>query len=353
MSPTRIWKILRKDLALGPRSPFFLFAVLLPIVLTVVLQAAFGALFAPPPRLALVEEASSEITASLMRHEGIELVLLEDAEQLRHRVQSNDFDVGLVLPQGFDDAVQSGQKPVLRLFVSGESYVSDRFVIQATILAAVREVAGEISPVGVEPVILGEQAPPLSLRLVPVIVFYALVMAGVFIPGASLVQEKEQGTLTAMVVSPVRTSEVLIGKWALGFLFASAMSAVTLFLNDAMGTSPLEVILVLLVAAALTSMLGVLFGVLSKDSAMFFGLTKGVGLLLFAPVLFYLFPDWPRWIARVFPLYWIIEPIWRVSVMGEPIRTVWREIVMALAITAVMIPFLVGLARRMHAKLAR
>jgi ABC-2 type transport system permease protein len=353
MNPTRTWKILHKDLALGPRSPFFLFALLLPIALTLLLQSAFGALFAPPPRLALVDEGASEISAFLAHYEAIEVVRLPEADELRRRVEANDFDVGLILPQGFDDAVRDGQRPVLPLFVGGESYASDRFILQATVLAAVRALAGDISPAEVQQVILGEEGIPLSLRLVPVIVFYALVMAGVFVPGASLVQEKEQGTLTAMAVTPVRASEVLLSKWALGFFLASAMSAATLLLNGVMGTRPLEVALVLLVAAALTSMLGVLFGVLSKDSAAFFGLTKGVGLLLFAPVLFYLFPDWPQWIARIFPLYWIIEPVWHVSVMGEPIRAVWREIAVALAFTGGMVPVLVLLARRMNANPSR
>nr|MDA3935557.1 ABC transporter permease [Actinomycetota bacterium] len=65
MSLGRIWKVLRKDLALGPRSPFFLYAIILPFALTLVFQVAFGSLFEPSPRLGIVDDGSSEITARI------------------------------------------------------------------------------------------------------------------------------------------------------------------------------------------------------------------------------------------------------------------------------------------------
>ncbi|MDP2401556.1 MAG: hypothetical protein Q8M66_06215, partial [Actinomycetota bacterium] len=115
---------------------------------------------------------------------------------------------------------------------------------------------------------------------------------------------------------------------------------------------PHEVLFVLLVGAVLVSMIGLLVGVVSKDSTVMFGLIKGIGVLLFAPAVFYLFPDWPQWIAKLFPLYWVIEPIWRVSVMGESITGVWFELGVALAISAALLPAIVWLARRMQAQMA-
>ena len=50
MSLKQIWSILRKDLKLGPRNTFFLFAVIMPVALTFIFQVAFGSLFDPKPR---------------------------------------------------------------------------------------------------------------------------------------------------------------------------------------------------------------------------------------------------------------------------------------------------------------
>jgi len=352
MSPTRVLKVLRKDFAMGPRSPFFLYALVLPVVLTVLFQFAFGSLFEPKPRLGIVDGGSSEITAAMEAAEGIELTLLDDAEELKRRVEANDLDAGLVLPAGFDAAVRDGSRPLLEFYIGGESYASNRIILMVTALDSIREVEGGIAPVEVEVVSFGEEGLPLTLRLVPIIVFYALVLAGVAVPGSSLVEEKEKGTLMAILVTPVKVSEVLTAKWLLGLSLTFVMAVVTLALNGALGTRPLDVLLVILVASLLVSMLGLLVGVVSKDATMMFGIIKGAGVILFAPVLWYLFPNWPQWIAKLFPLYWIIEPIWRVSVMGESLGAVWFELAIALGIVAAMLPLIVMLARRMQAQMA-
>lgn len=352
MSLTRTWKILRKDLALGPRSPVFLWAIVLPFALTLILQVAFGALFEPKPRMGIVDEGASAITSAMKRAEGIKVTVLDDEEELKRLVEANDLDAGLVLPAGFDDAVRAGEKPTLQFYISGESYASNRIILTVTTIDLVRELEGTPAPVTVKVVNFGEAGLPMSVRLVPVIVFYALVIAGLFLPGSSIVEEKEQGTLTAMLVTPVKTAEVLAAKWLLGLLLASVMAVATLALNGALGPNWLEVVAVALVAAALAGVLGVLVGVVAKDSAMMFGIVKGTGIFLFAPAIFYVFPEWPQWIAKLFPLYWIIDPIWQVSVLGEPISGVWQELAVAVGITVALGALAARLARRMEAQLA-
>lgn len=352
MSLSRIFKVLRKDFALGPRSAPFLYMVMLPILLTVLFQSAFGSLFAPQPRLGIVDSGDSAITRSIDELEGIELTLLTDTADLKEQVEANDLDAGLVLPAGFDEAVRAGEQPPLEFFIGGESYASNRIILTVTALDVIRDLENTDAPVEVEVVSFGDEALPINLRLVPIIVFYALVMAGVFVPASSLVEEKEQGTLMALLVTPVKASEVLVSKWTFGVLLATVMSGVTLGLNSALGSRPLDVLVVLVVGACLTSMIGLLVGVVSKDSTVMFGLIKGMGIVLFAPAVFYLFPDWPQWIAKLFPLYWVIEPIWQVSVMGESLGTVWFEVLVALGISVFMLPIIVWLARRMQSQMA-
>jgi ABC-2 type transport system permease protein len=347
-----MWKVLKKDLALGPRSPIFLWAIVLPFALTLILQVAFGSLFDPEPRLGIVDQGSSEITAAIEGMDGIELALLDDVEELKARVEGNDLDAGLVLAAGFDEAVRDGEKPALEFYIGGESYASNRIILTVTTIDLVRELEGSDAPVIVNVVNFGQAGLPISVRLVPVVVFYALVIAGLFVPGSNLVEEKEQGTLMAMLVTPVKTGEVLMAKWLLGVILATILAVVTLLLNSAVGPNWFHVGLVVLVAAMLSAMLGVVAGVFAKDSAIMFGIVKGTGLFLFAPALFYIFPEWPQWIAKIFPLYWIINPVWQVSVMGESIATVWGEIAVALAITAGLGALAWWLAKRMQAQMA-
>jgi len=352
MSFSRFAKILRKDLALGPRSPIFLWMILLPVVLTLILQVAFGSLFNPKPRLGIIDEGDSEITAQVERMEGIELTLLDDTEELKSRVEANDLDAGLVLQAEFDEAVRAGTQPELQFYVSGESYASNRIILTVTAIDLVREIEGSEAPVTVEVVSYGSAGLPISVRLVPVIVFYALTMAGIFVPGSNLVEEKEQGTLMALLVTPVRIGEVLAAKWSLGVLLASVMAAATLLLNQALGANWWQVLVVVLVAGALSSMIGLLIGTFAKDSTIMFGVVKGLGIFLFAPTLFYIFPEWPQWIAKLFPLYWILEPIWTVAIMGGSLSDVWVELTVAVGITVALVPLVGMVARRVQTEMA-
>lgn len=352
MSLSRMWKVLRKDLALGPRSPIFLWAIILPFALTLILQVAFGSLFDPQPRLGIVDDGDSYITESVTEMDGVDVTLLEDEAELKRLVEENDLDAGLILPAGFDDAVRDGERPELQFFIGGESYASNRIILTVTTLDLVREIEGSEAPVVVDIVNFGDAGLPISIRLVPVIVFYALVIAGLFVPGSNLVEEKEHGTLMAMLVTPVKTADVLVAKWLLGVLLASVMAVASLALNGVLGSNWFEVILVVIVAAMLSAALGVVAGVFAKDSSIMFGIVKGAGIFLFAPAIFYVFPEWPQWIAKLFPLYWIIEPIWQVSVMGESIGTVTGELAIALGITAALGVLAAWLARRMQAQMA-
>jgi ABC-2 type transport system permease protein len=267
-------------------------------------------------------------------------------------VRLNDYDAGLVLPANFDREIRSGEKPLLELFVSGESLASNRLIIAVTTLDFVRDVEGTVPPVKVEVVDLGREALPLSLRLVPIIMMYALLVAGVFVPGSSLVDEKEKGTLSAVLVTPVRPSEVLLAKALLGTLLAFVMAAITLAMNRALGSRPLDLVLVLFVAAAVSATLGLVAGEFAKDSTVLFSIIKGTGWFLMAPVIFYLFPDWPQWIAKLFPMYWVIDPIWQIAVLNKSLADVWWEVLVAVGILVVLIPVVGLLSRRMVVKLA-
>ncbi len=339
MNMGRVMRMLRKDLWLGPRKTFFLFAVTMPVVLTLIFQVAFGTLFAPSLRLGIVDYGESALTSGFLETAGIQVTMLNEAEELKNKVEQNDLDAGLILDAGFDAAVNAGERPLLEMYIGGESLAANRIVFIITGVDLVRGLAAAESmlPVEVEIITSGEEGLPIAVRLIPLIMFYALVIAGVFVPGSGLVEEKENSTLTALLVTPVNRSEVLAAKWMLGFILCTVMAAATLFLNQAFGPRPLEVMLVIAVAAALNSAIGLLAGIFSRTSASFFALVKGAGFFLFVPVIFYIFPEWPRWIAMIFPLYWIIEPIWQVSIMGEPLRTVWFELTIATAITAALL----------------
>lgn len=352
MSGTRVLDIVRKDLRLGPRSPVFLWVLLLPVLITLVLQLAFGSLFDPAPRLGIVDVGDSSITAAAETLDGIDLTLVDEEETLLRMVEDNDLDGGLVLPDGFDEQVRAGDRPVLQLYVGGESLASDRIVLAVTTLDLIRGVEGSTPPVDIDVVSFGKEQLPVSLRLIPAIVTYALVVAAVFLPSFSLADEREHGTIRALAISPARLSEIVAAKGVMGFLLAIPMAVFTLWLNGALQVDALPLVVVLVVGGLMMVEVGLIYGTAAANVTGVFTLIKGTGVLLLGPSIFYIFPDWPIWIAKIFPTYWVINPIFEVTVGGSGLDGIWTELAIALGIIALLLVPLGLLTRRLSRRLA-
>ena len=352
MSLARVLTVLRKDFRQGPRSPIFLWVLILPLLITLVLQVAFGDLFDAQPRIGIVDQGTSTVTTAVEEIEGIQLTLLDDVGDLKAKVEANDLDAGLVLQPGFDADVRAGARPPLEFYVGGESLASNRIILAVTTIDLVREVEGGAPPVDVELVQLGEEGVPLSVRLVPFIVMYALLIAGVFLPSFSLADEREKRTLEALVVTPVKLSEVVAAKGILGLVLAFPMAVVTLWLNSALTAQPLALIVVLAVAGLMLVEIGLIYGTASKDITGVFTLIKGTGFILLAPTIFYIFTGWPQWIAKLFPTYWVINPVYEVTINNAGLSSVWVELVIALAVAALLAVLVAVLTKRLRTKLA-
>lgn len=342
-----------KDLKLGPRSPIFLWALVLPVVITFLVRAVFGGLLEPPPRLAVVDEGASRLTEQIQQLDGIEVTILSSGADLVAGVTADDYDAGLVLGEAFDADLQGGDTPDLNFYVSGSSKASTRAILGITTLDLLRQGAGQPPIVDVVVTPLGEEDyVPVDDRLLPLVVVYAVVIAGLFLPAASLVDEREKHTLTAVLVSPTRMSEVLLGKLTLGVLLAVVMGWVTLALNDAFASQPVGMTVFLVLGAVMLGELGLMLGSWAKDSNTLFTAIKGGGLLVVMPVLFTLFPSLPQWIAQLFPTYYFLQPIYEVAVQGTSFSDHVPELAVATAICLLLVPGVVAAGRRAERRLA-
>jgi len=340
-----IGRVLRKDLRLGPRSPFILYAFVLPVLMTLLIRSVFGGLFDAKPRLAIVDLGASQVTADAMELDSIEVSLLPDADTLRSQVEAHDFDAGLVLPAGFDGAVRAGTRPEMALYIAGESLASDRVVLAVTTLDLVREVSGEPSPVQVEVISFGEESLELSVRLLPLIMIYAVAIAGAMVPALSLVEEKEQNTIDALLVSPASIREVMAAKVLLGVILAFSTGVMTLAINDAFSGEHLAIMITLLVAAFMMAEVGVILGAWAADTNTMFAAFKGGGIFLFYPVVFFIWPDLPSWIAQLGPTYYFLQPIFDLAVGGAGFADVAGDLAIGTAICLALVPAVLFMGR--------
>jgi ABC-2 type transport system permease protein len=127
---------------------------------------------------------------------------------------------------------------------------------------------------------------------------------------------------------------------------AAVMAAVTLALNGGSLAASPALIAALAVGAAMAALIGLIYGLVAPDTKALFALFKTLNLIVFAPALFYVFPDWPRWIAMLLPTYWLVDPIVRVAQEGATLTQVGASLAVGVALCVVLAVAVAGLARR-------
>lgn len=138
-----------------------------------------------------------------------------------------------------------------------------------------------------------------------------------FVIGFLLIEERDDGTLTALLVTPL--SETAYLRWRIGVPLL-ACTAVTVAAFEIAGLVPLAwpwLLAVCALAALEAPMLALFLAVFAADKVQGFALLKGVGGLLLAPAAAWFLPLPWQWAAGVVPSYWPMKAFWLV-VEGSP-----------------------------------
>ncbi|NPV87932.1 ABC transporter permease [Coprothermobacteraceae bacterium] len=347
MSTSKIVGLLKKEVVLGLRNVIFPWAIVAPLLITVVMSLLTGVFFARPPRLGIYAPGETQVI-QLARETGAMRVLqYSSAEALKDAVSQGVIDVGVIVPDGFDEAVKSGEKTTLRAYVFGESFSRNRAVIATTFGNVVRQIAGRELPLSVETVTVGEGALPIRERLFPFIVLLAAFFGGLLIPSASMIQEKQRKTLDAVMVAPVTPAEVVAAKMVVGFLVSVVTCVLTLAINRAFGAYPWHLLLAVATAAAMASAIGALAGIFLSDMATLLALWKSGALVLFFPALVYLFPKIPQIIAKFFPTYYVLEPLVQITKANVDFGAFWTNVYIGLVLDVLLLMLVFSQVKRL------
>lgn len=350
MSIRRLGILFRKDLIYGSRNIVFVFALVLPLVLSLMMGLLFGTLFNEKPKLGLVDPESSRLSAALQASEYLIVQRYETESVLLSDLSSGAVEIGLVLPTGFDAAMQSGTVSELTLFVWGQSLIKNRTTISAAVTDALVTISGRETPITINTVAVGDRAiVSWQQRLLPLVVLMSVVIGGVMVPASSMVDEKQRHTLRALTTTPMTMAEIFLTKGFMGVLLAIFSGVAILTLNGGWGSQPALLLLVLALGGTLASAFGVFLGARVKDIATLFATIKSMGILLYAPGLISLFPEnIPQWIARVFPTYYIMQPVLDISQKGAGLGDIAFDLLVLLVMIALMMGGLAVTAARLQ-----
>jgi len=167
-----------------------------------------------------------------------------------------------------------------------------------------------------------------------------------------LVDEREKRTLDAVLVTPTRMSEVLVGKGTFAVVLAVILGVVTLALNGALAGQPLTMTLILFIGSVMLMLMGLALGLWARDITTMYTAIKAGSIIIFLPVIFTLFPGLPQWIPKLVPTYYFLQPIYDIAIHGQSLGDVIPELLIAVAICIALVPLVGWVARRSEHRLA-
>jgi len=254
----------------------------------------------------------------LLGSPGLRLVAFASEAELAAAVAGEQPDapplsIGLAFPEDFLLRAARGQPATVRVYV--DALVPPE--VRHAMTSAVREVAYTLSgaplPVSLlaaEEVVLGtdrmgQQIPPRE-RFRPLLVFLVLMVEALAL--ASLIAaEVSSRTIAALLVTPVRSADILAAKGLLGTVLAFAQAFLLLLVTHSLGGNTAALLLAVLLGALLVSGIGLYTGAAGKD---FIG-TLFLGALFMFPLMIpafaLLFPGTASAWVQVLPGYGIIQ----------------------------------------------
>jgi len=338
--------LLGKEFIYGPKNFIFIMAVVIPIVLSLVVTAVFGSLFAETPRLGIYDAGDSALVEKAGQVEAISVSEFAAETELTAAVESGAIDMGIILPAGFDGALQAGQVTGIDAYIWGESLAKDRMVLGVTVASLARDVSGRTIDLTIDLVSLGDgKSVPWEDRLLPLIVLMGMFFGGTMLPATSIINEKQKKTINALAVTPATLGDIFMSKALMGVIISLAMGILVLIINQAFGTHPWLLVGVMALGSIMAVEFGLILGIFARDISTLFATIKTLGILLYAPAFVYMFPALPEWVGRVFPTFYIIQPVVAVSQRGEG----WTGVATEVYILAGLVILIAGIvALRIH-----
>lgn len=269
----------------------------------------------------------------------------------------------LVIPPDFDREHRAGLRPVLQILLDGTySNTAESALHYAHALAARYDAEQQpllrVPPAAARALTVPRvwYNPDQSTRTFMVLSMIALagMMVGAIVPAASIVREKERGTIEQLMVTPIRTGELFFAKTvptvALNSLaLLPALIVVALYDVPFRGS-----LMTLLMLTAIFQLSAVAFGVLvatvshSTQQALlltFFGLFPIMFLSgTLTPIES--MPQPLQWLSMLSPLRYYMEIVQGVFLKGSGWRELWPQAVALLAIGSTLFALATATFRR-------
>lgn len=209
--------LVRKDLLTILYHPYHLISLLVPLFISIVFLFLIPSLDSLETiEVVLFDAGSSLLPEALETIPELSITRVGSATAVSQAL-NDQATAGLVIPEGFDTAVATGQSPELTIYLNSGARSSN--IAQAQRLLA-ETIASLRNPAPAAQITWAEQQPHGAVPGFPSIenyLFTAMILLSIALVGCSLLpqllhEEQEKGALQALNASPVTLTDSVLGK---------------------------------------------------------------------------------------------------------------------------------------------
>jgi ABC-2 type transport system permease protein len=338
---TRIIKaLLKKDIRLFVSNRFYFILTAVGLIFYV------GAYFILPSKvdeklsLAMYASVMPPAFAQVLHQEGAEIHLFADENALKQAVLDGDYQVAIALPPDIMDTWKAGGKPKIAVYYStiAPPEISSAIVLLVKELSYAQtgqtlNFVTDVETLGTDT--LGAQI-ALRDRMRPLLAVFMLLFEVLTL--ASLITvEIEQGTARALLVTPMRVSDLFLAKGILGISLALGQALLFMAIVGGFSHQPLIMFTALLIGSMMVVGIGFLLASVARDVMA----VTGWGMLI---LIFFAIPGFGNAIpgllsnwAKVIPSFYLTDTVNRIANYGAGWSDVAVNLVVLTGFTVVVL----------------
>jgi len=255
-----VWAIAAKDVGEGIRNKTILGNIVAMVFLVLFYR------FAPVlegddlPRLIVYDQGHSRLVIEMENSDQFKFYELSSLDRVELFVgEASEVRLGLVLPDGFDQALADGQPPVLDGYVAHWASRSEAAEIQAFFEGQLAELSGQAVRINMENVVYHQVGWGGFSFLTALGGVVALVLMGTTVTHLML-EEKQAKTIDALMVSPASAGQIVMGKAVAGLVYCLTASSMVFVFNAVVVVNWGLLVLATICGALFTVALGLLMG---------------------------------------------------------------------------------------------
>jgi ABC-2 type transport system permease protein len=312
------WRIIKtvvgKDMMLLFKDRLFGFVTILSVIIYIVFYLIMPRTLDETIEIGFYAPLSPLLFNRNMESEGVVVRSFNTDQALKQAVMDKKFNLGISIPEGLWKSAETGEKPKIYVYYASDTPGEIKEMYTIFIGEMIQQMTGSGLRVEDVEIVLGPDMGgrqiPYRDRLIPMFIFM-LLLTEAFGLANLITSELESGTLQALLITPMRITDLFAGKGITGVVLSFTQSLVLLAFMGGLSQNVSLILCTLLLGSVMVTGIAFLIGSVSKDMMSALAWITLVIIVFAIPAVSILFPGPVSGWIKVIPSFYMVDTLHR------------------------------------------